>query len=94
MRESPSVEIMELLEGKGAALEYSDPHVLSFPKMREHKFDLDSVTLTANTLNSFDAVVLATDHDAFDYELIGKHSKLLIDTRGKFRQSQPNVIKA
>ncbi|MBQ0783556.1 MAG: nucleotide sugar dehydrogenase [Amphritea sp.] len=94
MRESPSVEIMELLEGKGAAVEYSDPHVLSFPKMREHKFDLDSVTLTAETLNSFDAVVLATDHDAFDYGLIAEHSVLLIDTRGKFRAPQLNIIKA
>lgn len=94
MRESPSVEIMELLEGKGAAVEYSDPHVLSFPKMREHKFDLDSVTLTAETLNSFDAVVLATDHDAFDYGLIAEHSVLLVDTRGKFRTPQLNIIKA
>jgi UDP-N-acetyl-D-glucosamine dehydrogenase len=94
MRESPSVEIMELLEGKGAAVEYSDPHVLSFPKMREHKFDLDSVALTAEALNSFDAVVLATDHDAFDYGLIAEHSVLLIDTRGKFRAPQLNIIKA
>lgn len=94
MRESPSVVIMQLLKGKRAAVEYSDPHVLSFPKMREHKFDLDSVTLTAETLNSFDAVVLATDHDAFDYDLIAEHSVLLIDTRGKFRAPQPNIIKA
>lgn len=94
MRESPSVEVMELLEGKGALVEYSDPHVASFPEMREHNFDLDSVTLTAESLNGFDAVILATDHDAFDYDLIAKHSALLIDTRGKFRTPQPNIIKA
>lgn len=94
MRESPSVEIMELIEAKGGIVAYSDPHVPVFPKMREHHFDLSSETLTAESLASFDAVVLATDHDKFDYALIQAHSLLVIDSRGKYRAPRANVIKA
>ena len=84
MRESPSVEVMELLNAKGAHVSYSDPFFPSFPPMRKHRFELHSVVLTADALASFDAVVLATDHDAFDYELIETHSQLVIDSRGRF----------
>ncbi len=94
MRESPSVEIMELIEAKGAQVAYSDPHVPVFPKMREHHFELSSEPLSAENLASFDAVVLATDHDRFDYELIKQHSKLLIDSRGKYRTPAAHIIKA
>ncbi|MFK3774607.1 UDP-N-acetyl-D-glucosamine 6-dehydrogenase [Pseudomonas sp. NPDC089406] len=94
MRESPSVEIMELLEAKGCQVAYSDPHVPVFPKMREHHFDLSSVSLTAESLAGFDAVVLATDHDKFDYELISQHAQLVVDSRGKYRAPQAHIIKA
>jgi UDP-N-acetyl-D-glucosamine dehydrogenase len=94
MRESPSVEIMEMIEAKGGIVAYSDPHVETFPKMRQHHFDLSSESLTAENLASFDAVVLATDHERFDYELIGQHSQLLIDSRGKYRQPESHIIKA
>ncbi len=94
MRESPSVEIMELIEAKGCVVAYSDPHVPIFPKMREHHFKLNSEALTAEGLASFDAVVLATDHDKFDYELIKQHAKLIIDSRGKYRAPAPHIIKA
>lgn len=94
MRESPAVEIMEKLRKKGAQLSYSDPHVKIFPKMRKHDFDLSSVNLTSESLSSFDAVVLVTDHDKFDYGKILKHSKLIIDTRGKFREKLDKIINA
>jgi UDP-N-acetyl-D-glucosamine dehydrogenase len=94
MRESPSVEIMELIEAKGGVVAYSDPHVPVFPQMREHHFELASEPLTAENLASFDAVVLATDHDRFDYELIKQHAKLIIDSRGKFREPAEHIIKA
>lgn len=94
MRESPSVEIMELIEAKGGIVAYSDPHVLVFPKMREHHFELSSEALTADNLAGFDAVVLATDHDKFDYELIKQHAKLIVDSRGKYRAPAPHIIKA
>ncbi|MDT4834699.1 UDP-N-acetyl-D-glucosamine 6-dehydrogenase [compost metagenome] len=94
MRESPSVEIMELLEAKGSVVAYCDPHVPVFPKMREHHFNLSSEPLTAENLASFDAVVLATDHDKFDYELIKQHARLIVDSRGKYRTPQAHIIKA
>ncbi|WP_237387771.1 nucleotide sugar dehydrogenase [Xenorhabdus sp. Sc-CR9] len=94
MRESPSVHIMEKLRELGALVEYSDPHVPVFPKMREHHFDLISQSLTSNNLNEFDCIVLATDHDKFDYELIINNAKLIVDTRGKYSPNHNNVIKA
>ena len=52
--------------------------------MRKHRFDLQSVVISAGNLALFDVVVLATDHDVFDYDLISSYSNLLIDTRGRF----------
>jgi len=94
MRESPSVEIMEILRAQGAILSYSDPHVPVFPEMREHKFDLSSTTLSPEKLAEFDAVVLATDHAKFDYDMIFKHAALIIDSRGVYRDHAPHIIKA
>jgi UDP-N-acetyl-D-glucosamine dehydrogenase len=94
MRESPAVELMEKLEKKGAVISYSDPHVPVFPKMRAHSFDLSSIELTADSLSKFDCVVLTTDHAKFDYELILKNSKFIVDTRGQFRDNSDKVIKA
>jgi UDP-N-acetyl-D-glucosamine dehydrogenase len=94
MRESPSVEIMELIEAKGGVVAYSDPHVGAFPKMREHRFELTSVTLTSASLAAFDAVILATDHQRFDYDLIQAHAPLLIDTRGRYRESAAHIVRA
>lgn len=94
MRESPSVEIMELIEAKGAEVHYSDPHVPKFPKMREHSFNLSSVELSPENLANYDAVVLATDHDKFDFDAIYEHAQLIIDSRGKYRHVNGKVIKA
>src|SRR5690554_3764369 len=94
MRESPSVEVMELIEAKGGIVAYSDPHVPVFPTMREYHFELSSEPMTAENIGSFDAVVLATDHDKFDYELIQRHARVLVDSRGKYRTPAENIIKA
>ena len=94
MRESPSVLVMEILRDRGVTVDYSDPNVPVFPRMREHKFDLRSVDLTPETLASYDCVVLLTDHSGFDYDLIAKHARLVVDTRGKYRKALENVVKA
>lgn len=94
MRESPSVILMEKLRDLGAEIAYSDPHVPSFPKMREHNFDLSSVPLTAETLASYDCVLLATDHERFDYGLIQQHAKMIVDSRGKFLEADTKVVRA
>lgn len=94
MRESPSVEVMELLREAGAELLYSDPHVPVFPKMREHDFDLSSTPLTAETLAACDAVVLTTDHAKFDYDLVRRYAQLIVDSRGVFRDHAENIVRA
>lgn len=94
MRESPSVELMEKLRELGAEVSYSDPHVPVFPKMRRHKFDLNSVDLDQNVMAGYDCVLLATDHDKFDYELIKSSATLIVDTRGRFQQPAKNIFKA
>ncbi|MBX3665775.1 MAG: nucleotide sugar dehydrogenase [Burkholderiales bacterium] len=94
MRESPAVMLMEILRAKGADIAYCDPHVPVFPKMREHRFDLKSASLNPESLALYDCVVLATDHDAFDYALVKTHAMLIVDTRGVYLDPAPNVVKA
>ena len=94
MRESPSVELMELLRDKGAVVDYADPHVPVFPRMREHHFDLKSVELTPQRIASYDVVLLATAHSAFDYDLVRQYASLIVDTRGVYPTALPNVVKA
>ena len=95
MRESPSVEVMDRLHKLGVDIAYSDPHVAVFPHIPGHHcFNLSSTPITAETLAGFDCVVLTTDHDKFDYPLIAEHAKLIVDTRGRFRDGSPKVVKA
>lgn len=94
MRESPAVELMALLEEKGAIINYTDPHVPVFPKMRKHHYDLSSVDPTPQAIASYDVLLLATDHDKFDYAMFRQHAKLIIDTRGVYLDPMPNVVKA
>jgi UDP-N-acetyl-D-glucosamine dehydrogenase len=82
-RESPSFELMKLLLERGAVLTYNDPHVPLLPKMR-HYPDLppmNSQELTPAYLRAQDAVLIATDHSAYDYDFIVEHSRLVLDTR-------------
>ncbi len=94
MRESPSVFLMEKLRDLGAEVAYSDPHVPVFPKMREHKFDLKSVALNAETVAGYDCVLLATDHDKFDYAMLKANAQLLVDSRGKYLEPAEHIVKA
>jgi UDP-N-acetyl-D-glucosamine dehydrogenase len=94
MRESPSVMLMEKLRDLGADVSYSDPHIPSFPKMREHRFDLSSVTLDRESLTAYDCVLLATDHDKFDYAMIKESARLIVDSRGRYLEPANHIIKA
>jgi UDP-N-acetyl-D-glucosamine dehydrogenase len=85
---------MELLEEKGAIVEYTDPYVPLFPKMRDHSFDLTSVNLTPEIIASYDILLLVTDHTTFDYEMIQQNAQLIVDTRGVYQDPENNVIKA
>lgn len=95
MRESPSVEVMELLTALGAKVDYHDNLVPKFPPMRKHHFELSSVDLTPALIASYDCVALLTDHDYIDYSMLQNNAQLLVDTRGKYRGIlQENIIKA
>ena len=93
-RESPAVEIMDLLQDKGAEVAYSDPHVPKFPRKRNYHFDLQSVALTPESIASYDCLVLATDHDGFDYQQLVQHARLIVDTRGRLGVGAVNVVAA
>ena len=94
MRESPSVLLMEKLRELGAEVSYSDPHIPVFPKMREHQFNLTSIPLSPKTIAEYDCLLLATDHDKFDYAMIKDNAQLIIDSRGKYLESAKHIIKA
>jgi UDP-N-acetyl-D-glucosamine dehydrogenase len=94
MRESPSVMLMEKLRDMGAEISYSDPHIPVFPKMREHNFDLKSVPLTKENVGSYDCLLLSTDHDKFDYQLIKSSAKLIVDARGKYLEPAKHIVRA
>ncbi len=99
VRESPSFELMELLTKRGAAVDFHDPHVREVPSMREHAdfAGLRSVDLTPQALAGYNAVLVATDHDAVDYGLVADHARLVVDTRNVFARkgiSAAGIIKA
>jgi len=82
-RESPSFELMKLLLERGGVLTYNDPHVSTLPKMRHYPNmpAMSSQDLTAEYLAAQDCVLIATDHSAYDYDFIVRHSRLVLDTR-------------
>lgn len=82
IRESPSLHLIRLFLSHGAFVDYHDPFVPSMPNLRKFDFRFSSVALTPDTLSGYDAVVVATDHDAFDFSYIVSHSQLVVDTRG------------
>lgn len=97
VRETPAAEIIRLLHERGAKVSYHDPHVARFPEMRKYRFDLESIPLTARAVAAFDAALIVTDHAAVDYELLGKHANLVVDTRdamARVRGVRARVVKA
>lgn len=95
-RESPALRIMELLQRRGASVEYNDPHIPRLGKMRKYEFGLESVPLTPEMLRGYDCVLIATDHTAYDYDLIVKESALVVDTRNataKVTHSRDKIVR-
>ena len=90
MRESPSAEIMQQLKDLGAEVSYCDPLVPVFPKMRRYDFDLTSELFDAATLAAADCLVIATNHDVFDWNLLVEHAPLVVDARGVYRNEPAN----
>lgn len=85
VRESPSFELIELLREHGVHADYSDPYIKATWKMRRYNLGLTSVELTPESVVGYDAVIISTNHTAFDYELLAQHAKLVVDTRDAMR---------
>lgn len=96
MRESPSLKLIEIIQNKNGLVDYCDPFVPKLPPTRKYKFEMESVLLNPQSVKSYDAILLSTDHDNFDYEMIANNAQLIIDTRNAFgkRGFTKNVVKA
>lgn len=100
IRESPGFRLIELLEARGATVEFYDPFVPVVPMTREHAAlaGRRSIELVPSVLNGFDAALIGTDHDGVDYGLIVKNVGLVVDTRNAVARAgfgdAPNVCKA
>jgi UDP-N-acetyl-D-glucosamine dehydrogenase len=90
-RESPALEIMEIVEHKGGEVSYHDPFI---PEARTHDGKAyQSVDLSAETLANADVVVLTTNHSAFDVEFIQQHAQMIVDMRNMVKDSGAKVYK-
>jgi UDP-N-acetyl-D-glucosamine dehydrogenase len=92
MRESPALDVMRLLEERGAQVDYHDPYVTSF---RENGHSKSGVALSKEVLERSDAVVIVTDHSGVDYQMVADHARLVVDTRNatsKLKQSRARIV--
>ena len=82
-RESPVLRIIDLIERRGGTTDYHDPFIAEIPRTREHAAlqGRKSVPIDPETLARYDAIVIATDHDTVDWQAVGQHGRLVIDTR-------------
>jgi UDP-N-acetyl-D-glucosamine dehydrogenase len=97
VRESPSLELIELLKEHGAKVDYNDPHVPRTHRMREYDLKMTSVPLTAANLARYDLVLISTDHSSYDYQSIVDGSRLVIDTRNAtkgVKRNRKKIVKA
>jgi UDP-N-acetyl-D-glucosamine dehydrogenase len=83
LRESPSLTIIELLQKRGALVEYNDPFFPSVGQGRKYALNMSSTPL--GQIPEFDCVVIATDHSQYDYSAIVSKAKLVVDTRNATR---------
>jgi len=98
-RESPSLKLLELIEKRGAKVDYYDPLIPEIPRTREHPefAGRRSIVLAPEVVSAYDAVLISTDHDEIDWECLVERAQLIIDTRNVcYRKglSGTNIVKA
>jgi UDP-N-acetyl-D-glucosamine dehydrogenase len=86
VRESPALDVIRLLESRGARVSFHDPYVA---KIREEGTEHVGVALTRELLEGLDAAVIVTDHDNIDYDLVVEHVPLVVDTRNATARTRP-----
>ncbi|MCM8820263.1 MAG: nucleotide sugar dehydrogenase, partial [Candidatus Omnitrophica bacterium] len=90
LRESPALEIIELLDKKCKKVDFFDP-LISYLKI--NAIDKKGVTLTIASLKKYDCVIIVTDHSNLDYQFIKKYSKFIFDTRNVYKKDYPNIMR-
>jgi len=91
VRESPSLDIMQLLINGGASVDYHDPHI---PRINLQDVTLSSINdLSVKSLKGYDISVVITDHSKIDFEKVYNSCKLIIDTRNVFHDKKGNHVK-
>jgi UDP-N-acetyl-D-glucosamine dehydrogenase len=94
MRESPALDVIGLLHARGAAVSYADPHV---PEVHGREwpggFDLHAVAVTPASVREYDSVVIVTEHQAFDYQMLVENATLIVDSRNAIRGQHPHVFR-
>ncbi len=99
MRESPSLKLTQLIEKRGALVDYHDPFIPEIPSTREHPelAGRRSIELIAGQIAGYDAVLISTDHDQLDWPLLVEKAKLIVDTRNICQRknlSGAHIVKA
>jgi UDP-N-acetyl-D-glucosamine dehydrogenase len=85
VRESPAIDIINLLRQKGAHVDYHDPHAARL-QVSESEPSMETIELTEDALKGYDVAVIATDHSNYDWEWVAKHARLIVDTRNAMRK--------
>ena len=86
-RESPSLDVIDILSTKGASVSYHDPYI---PALKYEHFDMESITINESNMKSFDCVVITTNHSSYDWDWIIKHSNHILDTRNATAHTKTN----
>ena len=94
VRESPAVKLINLFKENKAEVSYHDPFLEYFKFNFSEKNPQKSIELKPKNISSYDLVVIATDHDNIDYQLIYDNAKLILDTRGKYSNGDKKIINA
>ena len=97
VRQSPSLELIELLKAKGAKVDYNDPYIPKTHKQRDYDLKMQSKPISAAMLKRYDAVLIATDHSDYDYKFIVGNAKLIVDTRNAtkdVKRGRSKIVKA
>ncbi len=89
VRESPALNVMRMLQDKGAVLTYSDPYI---PSIRDEGFELEAIQLKNGYLGDVDCTVILTNHAEFDYKNVVRTSKLIVDTRNALQGHEGDHI--
>jgi UDP-N-acetyl-D-glucosamine dehydrogenase len=94
VRESPALDVMGLLHGKGATVAYADPHVPEvYGREWSGRLDIKAVELSRGSIGRYDCVVIITDHKAFDYDAIVAEADIVVDTRNAIKKRYPHVFR-